>query len=93
MGHGYIVLTQLTPEAALVGVPDAMRKMGVFHLFLLAVVGTALPITTLSSERRRLVERLKARTQAALIARQRAEAARAVKGRFLAMMSHEMRTP
>ena len=93
MGHGPIVLTQLTSEAALVGVPDAMRKMGVFHLFLLAVVGTALPITTLSSERRRLVERLKARTQAALIARQRAEAARAVKGRFLAMMSHEMRTP
>jgi two-component system, sensor histidine kinase len=93
LGHGPITLTRLTPDAALAGVPDTMRQMSVFHLFLLAVVGTALPITTLSTERRRLVERLKARTEAALSARQRAEAAYAVKGRFLAMMSHEMRTP
>lgn len=93
LGHGPITLTRLAPDAALSGVPDAMRQMTIFHLFLLAVVATALPITTLSTERRRLVERLKARTQAALSARQRAEAAYAVKGRFLAMMSHEMRTP
>ena len=93
LGHGPIVLTRLAGEDALADVPLVMRQMGVFHLFLLAVLGTALPITTLSSERRRLVERLKTRTQAALAARQRAEADRAVKGRFLAMMSHEMRTP
>lgn len=93
IGYGPVALTRLTPDPALAGVPDAMRQMNVFHLFLLAVVGTALPITTLSTERRRLMARLQARTEAALAARQRAEAARAVKGRFLAMMSHEMRTP
>lgn len=92
-GQGPITLTRLAPDAALAGVPAAMRQMGVFHLFLLGVVGTALPIATLSSERRRLVERLRHRTQIALAARQRAEADRAAKGRFLAMMSHEMRTP
>ena len=92
-GHGPIVLTRLTHDPVLDALPTVMRQMNVFHLFLLCVVGTALPITTLSTERRRLVERLKARTHAALSARQRAEAAYAVKGRFLAMMSHEMRTP
>lgn len=93
LGHGPITLTRLASDPVLDAVPVAMRQMGIFHLFLLAVLGTALPITTLSSERRRLVERLKTRTQAAQAARQRAEADRAVKGRFLAMMSHEMRTP
>ena len=92
-GHGPITLTRLAATPEMQGVPVAMRQMGVFHLFLLALLGTALPITTLSSERRRLVERLKTRTEVALAARRRAEADRAAKSRFLAMMSHEMRTP
>lgn len=92
-GHGPVTLTHVTPEPALAAIPTVMRQMNVFHLFLLAVVGTALPITTLSSERRRLVARLRARTEAAVAALQRAEAADAAKSRFLALMSHEMRTP
>lgn len=92
-GHGPVTLTHVAPDPALAAIPMVMRQMNVFHLFLLAVVGTALPITTLSSERRRLVARLRARTEAALAALQRAEAADAAKSRFLALMSHEMRTP
>jgi signal transduction histidine kinase/ActR/RegA family two-component response regulator len=92
-GHGPVVLTRLTPDPVLDALPTVMRQMNVFHLFLLCIVGTVLPITTLSTERRRLTARLRARTAAALDALARVEAARAVKGRFLAMMSHEMRTP
>lgn len=92
-GHGPVVLTRLADDPALAGVPPIMRQLNVFHLFLLAVVGTALPITTLSSERRRLIARLQNRTRAAVEARLRAELADAAKSRFLALMSHEMRTP
>lgn len=92
-GHGPVVLTRLAFDPALEGVPSVMRQMNVLHLFLLAVVGTALPITTLSTERRRLVARLNVRTEAAVAALKRAERADAAKSRFLAMMSHEMRTP
>ena len=92
-GHGPVVLTRLSDDPALADVPAVMRQLNVFHLFLLAVVGTALPITTLSSERRRLVSRLRHRTRAAVEARLRAEQADAAKSRFLALMSHEMRTP
>jgi two-component system, sensor histidine kinase len=45
------------------------------------------------TERRRLEARLRARTLAAQEARRRAEDAAAARSRFLAMMSHEMRTP
>ncbi|NBB65582.1 response regulator [Pseudomonas sp. ODNR1LW] len=92
-GLGPIVLTRLGENPALAAVPAVMRQMNVLHLFLLAVVATVLPITTLSSERRRLTARLRARTETALAALQRAESADAAKSRFLAMMSHEMRTP
>ncbi len=92
-GYGPIVLTKLTPDPVLDALPPVMRQMNVFHLFLLCVVGSVLPITTLSTERRRLTARLRARTAAALDALARVKAARAVKERFLAMMSHEMRTP
>lgn len=92
-GHGPVMLTRLSEDTDLAGVPTIMRQLNVFHLFLLAVMGTALPITTLSSERRRLIARLRSRTQAAVEARLRAEQADAAKSRFLALMSHEMRTP
>lgn len=92
-GHGPAMLTRLSEDPHLASVPVIMRQLNVFHLFLLAVVGTALPITTLSSERRRLVARLRSRTHAAVEARLRAEQADAAKSRFLALMSHEMRTP
>ncbi|WP_395945149.1 response regulator [Brevundimonas sp.] len=92
-GHGPVTLTVLRPDTALDAIPTVMRQMNVFHLFLLAVVGTALPITTMSTERRRLVARLRARTESALAAQARAEKADAAKSRFLALMSHEMRTP
>lgn len=92
-GQGPIPLTRLDQNPALASLPPVMRQMNVLHLFLLAVVGTVLPITTLSTERRRLFARLRARTETAVVALQRAETADAAKSRFLAMMSHEMRTP
>ncbi|RZJ77783.1 MAG: response regulator, partial [Brevundimonas sp.] len=51
------------------------------------------PLSTVMSERRRLEARLRTRTLAAQEARRRAEDAAAARSRFLAMMSHEMRTP
>ena len=92
-GQGPVALTEVRPDPALAGIPVIMRQLSVFHLFLLAVVGTALPLTTLSTERRRLIERLKAKTAAAVAAREQAVNANAAKSRFLALMSHEMRTP
>jgi signal transduction histidine kinase/CheY-like chemotaxis protein len=92
-GHGPVALTRLTLEPVLDTLPAVMRQMNVFHLFLLCVVGTVLPVTALSTERRRLTARLQARTTAALDALARAERADAAKSRFLALMSHEMRTP
>ncbi|WP_292123001.1 response regulator [Brevundimonas sp.] len=92
-GHGPVTMTRLAYDPDLEAIPHVMRQMNVLHLFLLAVVATALPITTLSTERRRLFERLRVRTEAALCALQRAEKSDAAKSRFLAMMSHEMRTP
>jgi signal transduction histidine kinase/ActR/RegA family two-component response regulator len=92
-GHGPVVLTELVPMSGLEGVPSVIHRLNVFYLFLLAVVITALPVSTVMSARRRLVARLEARTLAAQVARRRAEEADAVKTRFLALMSHEMRTP
>lgn len=92
-GYGPIVLTRLAPDPILAALPPVMRQMNVFHLFLLCVVGSVLPITTLSTERRRLTARLRARTAAALDALARARRADEAKSRFLALMSHEMRTP
>ena len=92
-GHGPIHLTRLSETPGLEALPPMLRRLGVYNLFLLAMVGTVLPISTVMTERRRLEARLRARTLAAREARRKAEDAAAARSRFLAMMSHEMRTP
>lgn len=93
MDHGPVHLTRLTDLPGLDGVAPMMRNLVVYNLFLLAMVVTVLPISTVMTERRRLEARLRARTAAAQEARRVAETAAAARSRFLAMMSHEMRTP
>ena len=92
-GHGPVHLTRLMDTPGLESVPPMLRRLGVYNLYLLAMVATVLPISTVMTERRRLEARLLARTVAAQEARRRAEDAAASRSRFLAMMSHEMRTP
>lgn len=92
-GHGPVTLQRLAVDAELAHVPTIVRQLNVFYGFLLTLIAVALPISTIVSERRRMIERLEARTRAAQIARRQAEDADAAKSRFLALMSHEMRTP
>ncbi|WP_298159219.1 response regulator [Brevundimonas sp.] len=92
-GHGPVTLQRLAADPELAHLPDLVRQLNVFYGFLLTLIAVALPISTIVSERRRMVLRLKTRTLAAQDARRRAEAADAAKSRFLALMSHEMRTP
>jgi signal transduction histidine kinase/AmiR/NasT family two-component response regulator len=92
-GHGPVQLTRLPDIAGLEGVNPMLRRLGVYNLYLLAMVVTILPVSTVMTERRRLEARLRARTVAAQEARRKAEDAAAARSRFLAMMSHEMRTP
>ena len=92
-GHGPVHLTRLAEMPGLEAVPPMLRRLGVYNLFLLAMVVTVLPISTVMTERRQLEARLRARTLAAQEARRKAEDAAAARSRFLAMMSHEMRTP
>lgn len=92
-GHGPVHLTRLMDVPGLEVVSPMMRRLGVFNLFLLSMVVTVLPVSTVMTERRRLEARLRARTVAAQEARRKAEDAAAARSRFLAMMSHEMRTP
>ena len=92
-GHGPVHLTRLPDTPSLEAIPPIIRRMGVFNLYMLALVATVLPISTVMTERRRFEARLRARTLAAQEARRRAEDAAAARSRFLAMMSHEMRTP
>lgn len=92
-GHGPVHLTRLMDIPGLETVPPMLRRLGVYNLFLLAMVITVLPVSTVMTERRRLESRLRARTVAAQEARRKAEDAAAARSRFLAMMSHEMRTP
>ena len=93
MGYGPVHLTRLPELPGLESVPSMVRTLGVYNLFLLAMVVTVLPISTVMTERRFLEARLRARTAAAQEARRVAETAAAARSRFLAMMSHEMRTP
>ncbi len=92
-GHGPVHLVQLPDAPELAAAPQILRHLGVYHLYMLTMVATVLPLSTVMTERRRLEARLRARTEAAHEARRRAEDAAAARSRFLAMMSHEMRTP
>ncbi|MDY6923220.1 MAG: response regulator [Pseudomonadota bacterium] len=92
-GHGPIHLARLPYIPGLETIPPMLRKLGIFNLYLLIMVATVLPLSTIMSERRRLEARLRARTASAQEARRFAEHAAAARSRFLAMMSHELRTP
>ena len=92
-GHGPVHLTRLAEVPGLEAVPPMLRRLDIYNLYLLAMVATVLPISTVMTERRRLEACLRARTLAAQDARRKAEDAAAARSRFLAMMSHEMRTP
>lgn len=92
-GHGPISASPIPPVAELSHLSDRMRQMPLYYGFLLVAAMTALPISAMIAERRSFIARLARRTATALEQRRRAEAADAVKSRFLALMSHEMRTP
>ncbi len=93
MGRGPVTMMQVLDIPGLENVDVLQRQFAVYYLFLLAVIVTTVPVSAMMSERHRLVARLTAQTKAAQAARRRAEAADAAKSRFLALMSHEMRTP
>lgn len=93
LGHGPVHLSRIAETPGLESIPPMVRRLGGYNLFLLAMVITILPLSTVMTERRRLEARLRARTAAAQEARRVAENAAAARSRFLAMMSHEMRTP
>ena len=92
-GYGPVQLAHLLDIPGLEAVPDLLRRLGIYNLYMLAMVATVLPLSTVMSERRRLEARLRTRTLVAQEARRRAEDAAAARSRFLAVMSHEMRTP
>ena len=92
-GHGPVHLSTPANLPGLETVPLMLRRLGVYNLYLLTMVLTILPLSTVITERRRLESRLRARTAAAQEARRVAEDAAAARARFLGMMSHEMRTP
>lgn len=93
MGLGPLSMASLPHIPALLGPGGVVAHLAVYYVFMLCVVVTALPISTFTTQRRRLMSRLQARTLAAQEARLRAERSDAAKSRFLALMSHEMRTP
>lgn len=92
-GHGPISASSVPDVAELNVLSDRMRQMPLYYGFLLVAAMTALPISALTAERRSFTLRLARRTAVAQEQRRRAEASDAVKSRFLALMSHEMRTP
>lgn len=92
-GRGPFSLAHLPDWPMLFGGGHVASTVSLYYLFMLVVVIVALPVSTANSERRRLMRRLRSRTAAADAARRHAEQSDAAKSRFLALMSHEMRTP
>lgn len=92
-GHGPLMLQRVPDAPELAGLPPVLHQLQTFYAFVLAMIFTALPTSTIVSERRRMMARLEARARAARTALHKAEAANTAKSRFLALMSHEMRTP
>lgn len=93
MGVGPMALARLPDWPMLFGPGGVVARLSLYYLFMLIVVAVALPMSTVTSHHRRLMARLEARTAAAHAARRQAERSDAAKSRFLALMSHEMRTP
>ncbi len=87
LGHGPVHLGRIAETPGLESIPPIVRRLGIYNLFLLAMIVTVLPISTVMTERRRLEARLRARTAAAQ------EARHVARSSFLAMMTHDMRTP
>ncbi|MBX9616066.1 MAG: response regulator [Caulobacteraceae bacterium] len=92
-GHGPLTLQRIPETPDLAQVPAVLHHLQIFYAFVLTMIVTALPTSTIVSERRRMMARLEARARAARTAMRQAEAANEAKSRFLALMSHEMRTP
>lgn len=92
-GHGPVSASAVPQAAGLETAPQRLLQMPLYYGFLLVAALTALPISALMAERRANAARLARRTALALAQRRRAEVADAAKSRFLAVMSHEMRTP
>ena len=72
---------------------DMVRRILVLQMFLMIVTVSGLSATALVADRDRSRRSLARTLDAARLARSRADAAAAAKARFLAVMSHEMRTP
>jgi len=92
-GYGPISQVDFTSVPALSWAADLMHQVPYYYGLLLVMTAVALPISALTSDRRRMSQRMgrharRAREQTVL-ARQAVEA----KARFSALISHEMRTP
>ncbi|WP_165844037.1 response regulator [Phenylobacterium kunshanense] len=83
-GYGPIALDQPS---------DMGRRILVLQMFLMIVTVSGLTATALVADRDRSRRSLARTLDAARLARSKADAAAAAKTRFLAVMSHEMRTP
>lgn len=92
-GHGPISAASLPYVDELAALPLRERQMPHYYIFMLVAALTTLPISVLMAERRDAAAKLARRTALALKQRRLAEEAMAAKSRFLAVMSHEMRTP
>ena len=92
-GNGPVMIFEPTAIEGLEAISAVVRQLTIYNLYLLVIVAMVLPLSTMMSERRRLEVSLRARTRIAQEARRTAEDAAAARSRFLAVMSHEMRTP
>lgn len=92
-GLGPIAQTPIFAVPELNWAPQILRQLPIYYALLLVATMSSLALSAMVSERRFMLQRLALRDQAASIHQQRLRAAMQAKSRFLAMMSHEMRTP